>query len=71
MHTSKVKVNKISRTLREDFPEPEVVLNYVDIHPDAESEISQYLLKKDITIKTLFPDLAGTVDYIKSIFPEF
>ncbi|WP_169907780.1 FRG domain-containing protein [Priestia abyssalis] len=57
--------------LREDFPDADVVLDYIDIHPDAATEIEQHLLKKDITIKTLFPDLAGTVDYINSIFPNF
>lgn len=57
--------------LRDDFPDAEQVLDYIDIHPDAEVEIKDYLLKKNVTIKTLFPDLPGVVDYINSIFPDF
>lgn len=53
------------------FPNEDVVLNYIDIHPDAANEIEQHLLKEDITIKTMFPDLTGTVDYLNSIFPDF
>jgi len=60
-----------TRSLRKDFPNKDVVLHYIDIHPDAANEIEQHLFKKDITIKTMFPDLTGTVDYINSIFPNF
>jgi len=59
------------RPLRKDFPNKDEILHYIDIHPDAASEIEQHLLKKDITIKTMFPDLTGTVDYLNSIFPNF
>lgn len=54
-----------------DLPNSDVVLNYIDIHPNAANEIEQYLFKKGITIKSMFPDLQGTVDYIKNIFPYF
>jgi len=59
------------RSLRKDFPDKNVVLHYIDIHPDAANEIEQYLFKKDITIKTMFPDLTGTIGYINSVFPNF
>lgn len=59
------------RSLRKDFPNTDVVLNYIDIHPDAANEIEQHLLEENVTIKTMFPDLTGTVDYINSIFPNF
>jgi len=54
-----------------DLPTSDIVLNYIDIHPNAANEIEQYLFEKDISIKTLFPDLHGTVDYINNIFPNF
>lgn len=57
--------------LREDFPDTELVLDYIDIVPETAEEIQGHLLEKDITIKTLFPDLPGVVDYINSVFPEF
>lgn len=58
------------RSLRRVFPDLDVVLNYIDIHPDAANEIEQHLLEENVTIKTMFPDLTGTVDYINSIFPD-
>lgn len=57
--------------LREDFPDAELILDYIDIAPEASQEIQQHLLEKNITIKRLFPDLPGVVDYINSIFPDF
>src|SRR5699024_11454984 len=34
------------------FPNEDVVLNYIDIHPDAANEIEQHLLKEDIDRKS-------------------
>lgn len=68
---NEINIAKISRSLSEEFPNAEVVLNYIDIHPDAADEIEQHLLEKNVTIKTMFPDLTGTVDYINKIFPNF
>lgn len=68
---NEINIAKFSRSLSKDFLNADVVLNYIDIHPDAADEIEQHLLKEDITIKTMFPDLTGTVDYINNIFPNF
>lgn len=68
-----IETDRASHTpsLRTDFPAAITVLDYIDIHPEAFDEIKKYLLKKDITINSLFPDLQGTADYINSIFPDF
>lgn len=68
-----IEIDKSSHTpsLRGDFPDATAVLDYVDIHPGAFDEIKEYLLKKEITINSLFPDLQGTADYINSIFLDF
>ncbi|MFP7486474.1 FRG domain-containing protein [Priestia filamentosa] len=69
-----IKFKKIpfshEKKLRSSFPSSDIVLDYIDILPGAKEEIKEYLVKQGITIKTLFPDLPGIVDYINDSFQD-